>query len=63
VSHHDQERREGNEKHDKPPKVKRLYEKDLLAIMSAIIFSRDTGVTDVGKAVESARQMLQIIKQ
>jgi hypothetical protein len=49
---------DGDEKRVKPPKVKRLYEKDLLSLMAAIIFTRGGSSQDAGEAVKIARNIL-----
>jgi hypothetical protein len=46
------------EKREKPPKVKRMYEKDLLSIMAAIVFTRGGSSEDAGEAVKIARSIL-----
>lgn len=59
----DTDMREPLETRDRPPKVKRMYEKDLLAIMSAIIFTRGGSSQDTGEAVKIARNILDQTKQ
>jgi hypothetical protein len=55
--------RDRHENRDKPPKVKRMYEKDLLAIMAAIIFTRGGSSQDTGEAIKIARNILDQTKQ
>ena len=57
------EHQNDHEKRDKPPKVKRMYEPDLIAIMAAIVFTRGGSSENAGEAVKIAREILKDVKQ
>jgi hypothetical protein len=54
--HHDREGR------TKPPKIRRMHEVDLVAIMSAILMSGPSAPKDAVSAVESARKLLKQVR-
>jgi hypothetical protein len=54
--HHDRDHR------TKPPKIRRMHENDLLAIMSAVLMSGPNAPKDAASAVKSARALLKIVK-
>lgn len=58
-----EEHREEHEKQEKPPKVKRMYEPDLIAIMAAIVFTRGGSSENANEAVKIAREILKNVKQ
>jgi hypothetical protein len=54
--HHDREHR------TKPPKIRRMHEVDLVAIMSAILMTAPSAPKDAVSAVESARKLLKQVR-
>jgi hypothetical protein len=54
--HHDREHR------TKPPKIRRMHEADLVAIMSAILMTAPSAPKDAVSAVEAARKLLKQVR-
>jgi hypothetical protein len=54
--HHDREGR------TKPPKIRRMHEADLIAVMSAILMTATNAPKDAVSAVESARKLLKQVR-
>ena len=46
----------------KPPKIRRMHEADLVAIMSAILMTAPSAPKDAVSAVEAARKLLKQVK-